>query len=1064
MANYYRNKNYYQAEPKKSSRASIPAMNKPSAKANSRWQRLLQYYSSCIAIESSGEVKLQSSRAGEEYIYAPTTENEWIASGGEELRFEGRNEQIDNFIKGSRWRNQSTLSYSYGFPCHVAASPGRIPQGKYEQTIRPLFIFDIDIETTTDGYIFKFHPDKPRINSSFLSNKALLTSLEARKQVAEAILGSWDENQSRLENLKFALKILSDYLPPNVKFAGDILSGKTVGLDGANGIVALGVILRNTGSSYTSGLEGELKALMMDSSSQPNGVWRRILERNTETIKDDQGRTISITELNNEQDSAVHSALSNSITVVTGPPGTGKSQVVLNVIANALARNESVLFGSKNHKAVDVVVERLRRIQSEPMILKCGQSGQGSNEVEFVEELLSAIDRASTYDIQVLEREIQGYKKELAANSNQEKEAHQALTRALNRQNRMCQIDAKLASLSDRLPTSVSRNLKLSSVPKIEPEFHDKLAALTRLTKTIDRTPNIISRLLAVFGFKPEKQVLEVAQSLLKLAPVEGIAISPNSITDCLEIQDICHTLKRWLNHQQELLKRIDENENEPRVDALRERITKSKERMVEVSVKYLDTLMKRRLQSIKPKQRTAVVDYLNIVRRLERDVTRGQFEKDLRMEQQKMFKTIVDVFPAIAVTNLSVRKALPLGRSVMDVVIIDEASQCDIASAVPLIHRAKRAIIIGDDKQIAHISSLREGDDQQIQSKNGLESSDDLRFLYGSNSLFDLAKSVALSSAKFIHLREHYRSRAEIIGFSKKEFYGDILEVWTDYRRLKGSGYPAALTWHNVIGTVTRPPSGGAQNVAEAQEVTTLIEEIIAIISERNYGYSLSLGVVTPFRAQANLIKDLVEKKVNPAKLGKLDFMSETAHKYQGDERDIVIFSPVVSNGIADTALDFLSKTKNLFNVAVTRARSELHVVGNRTACAESRIQHLARFVRYVEEQEPDGDSKEYGTFGSPWEEVLHKALELEGIKTFSQYVLDQYRLDLAIPDANHPIDIEIDGEAWHREIDGSRMSSDLKRDQHLESRGWRVKRFWVYELRNDLDRCVREIKEMLE
>ena len=55
------------------------------------------------------------------------------------------------------------------------------------------------------------------------------------------------------------------------------------------------------------------------------------------------------------------------------------------------------------------------------------------------------------------------------------------------------------------------------------------------------------------------------------------------------------------------------------------------------------------------------------------------------------------------------------LERDIVDVAIIDEASQCDIASALPLMYRAKRAVIVGDDKQLTHISSLNQIDDQLV-------------------------------------------------------------------------------------------------------------------------------------------------------------------------------------------------------------------------------------------------------------------------------------------------------------------------------------------------------------
>ena len=71
--------------------------------------------------------------------------------------------------------------------------------------------------------------------------------------------------------------------------------------------------------------------------------------------------------------------------------------------------------------------------------------------------------------------------------------------------------------------------------------------------------------------------------------------------------------------------------------------------------------------------------------------------------------------------------------------------------------------------------------------------------------------------------------------------------------------------------------------------------------------------------------------QRASPANflLNRLELLIDTVQKFQGDERDAMIFSPVVSEGITDGAVSFLKKTDNLFNVAITRARAALIVVG---------------------------------------------------------------------------------------------------------------------------------------
>jgi hypothetical protein len=73
--------------------------------------------------------------------------------------------------------------------------------------------------------------------------------------------------------------------------------------------------------------------------------------------------------LNGEQREAVASLLTENITVITGPPGTGKSQVVAAAMANARLQDTSVLFASRNHKALDTVVERLV-VDEQPLIVR----------------------------------------------------------------------------------------------------------------------------------------------------------------------------------------------------------------------------------------------------------------------------------------------------------------------------------------------------------------------------------------------------------------------------------------------------------------------------------------------------------------------------------------------------------------------------------------------------------------------------------------------------------------------------------------------------------------------
>ena len=72
-----------------------------------------------------------------------------------------------------------------------------------------------------------------------------------------------------------------------------------------------------------------------------------------------------------------------------------------------------------------------------------------------------------------------------------------------------------------------------------------------------------------------------------------------------------------------------------------------------------------------------------------------------------KHFAAILELLPCWCVNSLKIADAIPLKQDMFDVAIIDEASQCDIASSLPVLYRAKKAVVIGDNKQLKHISFL---------------------------------------------------------------------------------------------------------------------------------------------------------------------------------------------------------------------------------------------------------------------------------------------------------------------------------------------------------------------
>jgi len=188
------------------------------------------------------------------------------------------------------------------------------------------------------------------------------------------------------------------------------------------------------------------------------------------------------------------------------------------------------------------------------------------------------------------------------------------------------------------------------------------------------------------------------------------------------------------------------------------------------------------------------------------------------------------------------------------------------------------------------------------------------------------------------------------------------------------------------------------------------------------------------------------------------------------------MIFSPVVSSGISRAAVGFLSRNPNLFNVAITRARAALIVVGDKGAALNGDVDYLARFAAYSVQvgQRQEGVTTatacdlgpEYPAVADPgrvseWERQFYRALYRVGVRPVPQYPVDRYVLDFALLDGKRRLGIEIDGEQYHRNWDSELCRRCQIRNQRLLELGWDVMRFWVYQVRDDLDRSVDIVQE---
>ena len=138
---------------------------------------------------------------------------------------------------------------------------------------------------------------------------------------------------------------------------------------------------------------------------------------------------------------------------------------------------------------------------------------------------------------------------------------------------------------------------------------------------------------------------------------------------------------------------------------AIQERIRDLDDTKVRAARQLFDAEWVACVRNATPKIRSAAGTYADAIGTL----TGGGKRASVRSSVPDMLK----MFPVWGVTSLSTRTNFDLDRGLFDLVVVDEASQCDIASALPLLFRAKRAMIIGDGKQLLHITTLSVAQDR---------------------------------------------------------------------------------------------------------------------------------------------------------------------------------------------------------------------------------------------------------------------------------------------------------------------------------------------------------------
>ena len=720
--------------------------------------------------------------------------------------------------------------------------------------------------------------------------------------------------------------------------------------------------------------------------------------------------------LSDSQESVIRNIEENDFLSVYGPPGTGKSQTIVNVAAHLIAMGKSVLVASRMDKAVDVVSDRLNELNAPYLALRAGRSNyQRQLNMELQELLSNKINLNSNQS------------DDTAADIDDMKDLLKDIKRLENSALSILSLEKKYTSIYDEYEMSKDTISDLTLITeKLEFQQLNDAKKIFSIIEEIESKYNksFFDKIKLFFDYRKIKKLLKLNkvlnEEILKRLPYEL-----NIVMEKAKLEQIEDEINSKGNLHQ-ILRRI--------------KLLKSKQKRLAVDIlKNKRRIALKNILSDAQKRRRLMIHSKSLVSR--------KTNLQNRLLEKEDFKPLLSAFPCWCVTTYAISNSLPLKPAMFDVAIIDEASQCDIASCIPVLYRCKKAIIVGDDKQLPHLSFLEKAKEQSFLSQYGIDDKYQLMWRFRDNSMFDLANYYSMTP---VLLDEHFRSPKPIIEFSNNEFYAGKIKVMSSDIKEENSVELRIVKDGYVDKDATR-------NIPECEEVIKTIQEII--ISVKNQENHPTIGVISPFRAQVDLIKKALLKVFDIETIMKYKLDCGTAHTFQGDERDIMLLSWAYAKNSYPQSLMFAQKP-NLFNVAITRARHKLinFISKDINELPEGLLRNYLEYVKKASVK------KHKNTFKNDFEKVVYNAMREEFLtikdNIYSNVEMGSMFADIVIDDENNKIAVEIDGV----EDNVQSTYNDMKKQAIIERCGYQVIRITKREWNISKNACLDRIRSLLK
>jgi DNA polymerase III delta prime subunit len=665
--------------------------------------------------------------------------------------------------------------------------------------------------------------------------------------------------------------------------------------------------------------------------------------------------------LNPAQQEAFQRSLSlNDVLLIWGPPGTGKTRTIIEIAKQYSKQGKRVLITSGTHKAVDNVLEQFLHEKSLTVV----RFGHEDRILESVRAHLTIEEQTKAMTQQILERtqplvsKLHRLKQEIHGLRTQLAQTQAQLTQWLNTQQRQQELRQLLAQTKQAIEYPYQAHLKVLASRRQTLEAQHQRERHNQASWQEKQQRAMLHAQDPLLGFFYRWRVNLFQKRLSNLAP--QMAETWRIYTMTLQEQQTTHqqaqtaldTDPKYRQYTANLANVSDQEKH------LRQQVQNGLSLIPQQAQGLVPSLAGPTTVSALQHYLAQIPDQLDILE--QRATLLDHWRQELETGSEQLTPEVLRYADIVGATCIGVATAKGLADIDFDLVIVDEAGQIGTPDLLVPLVRARRAVLVGDHKQLppfvdssvkAWLDHLSPQALQELDLEDELIDGEELLATF-THSAFEQLLDTQPRRDNLVAFTEQRRMPKVIAEFASQHFYNRQLTTVHEpqaHTRTALFNSAFALVDTSTLAFETRKEHKRTQTEdwGNSGYINQCEARLIARLAAHYEQQKDEWVVIVPYRAQASLIISLLEKQIEAP-----DFRWEeriaTVDSFQGGERNYVIYGFTRSNTYG--SVGFLSELRR-FNVAITRAKQQIVIIGDLSTLTKARDAAFCSLMQHLQD-----------------------------------------------------------------------------------------------------------------